>query len=162
MPTAAYCNTCRTFVFVNEDECCINGHPRSNLRDIHEADVDRRTGGPKRRRTSRVERLMAMPAPAPRVEDVSELREPQAPIPAVYCDVAGGPYDVPGVLTRMFGGPKGRHSRTGTVAISLELGDGRAVMALSLALVMTAVLIGYMAGAGQTLAAHDLLSLLTL
>jgi len=44
--TAAYCSACRAHVYVAADGTCEFGHPRSHLRGIYSAEIDRRTARP--------------------------------------------------------------------------------------------------------------------
>jgi len=44
--TAAYCSACHAHVFVNANGGCEFGHPRSSLRNIYSAEIDRRTSRP--------------------------------------------------------------------------------------------------------------------
>lgn len=46
LATAAYCSACRAHVLLTPDGECEFGHPRSYLRGIYLAEVDRRTGRP--------------------------------------------------------------------------------------------------------------------
>ena len=45
--SAAYCSACNRYVYVAEDGGCERGHPRSSLRAIYIAEIDRKTGRPK-------------------------------------------------------------------------------------------------------------------
>jgi len=46
VPLAAYCASCESTVWIGRDGGCVNGHARSCLREIHEAQQDPETGKP--------------------------------------------------------------------------------------------------------------------
>lgn len=44
--TAAFCSACQRYVFVTVDGICEYGHPRTQLRGLYSADLDRKSGRP--------------------------------------------------------------------------------------------------------------------
>lgn len=161
MPTAAYCTECRAYVFTTDDGMCANGHGRPQLRNIYEAGIDRRSGNPQPPKRSAGRPTITRYAPVEEgISHIPPLREPRATVPHVWCDVEGGPYEERGPFARMFSRPRGRHSSS--VSVTLEFGNPAAFAMLALALIATAIVIGYVAGAGISAASSDLPSLLAI
>jgi len=141
---AAYCSSCRRYVLVSIDGGCEFGHPRSSLRGIYSAQIERRTGRPKPPTAEQMVSLSRVTAPvapialpieiAPEALRALELR-PDVPGPVLSGDSQVAPHsltaplapvisavgseamartlvaaDMHGILARLFGPPRGRHS----------------------------------------------------
>lgn len=86
--SAAYCSSCRTYVYVTKDGGCERGHPRSSLAAIYTAEIDRKTGRPKPpSRETQTQIAMRMeagasvdrPEPLTQVAPVDALVAPEPP-----------------------------------------------------------------------------------
>ncbi len=75
--TAAYCSACGAYVLLSVQGDCVFGHPRSSLRGIYQADIDKKTGYPK------------PPSSEQRAASFRNSTPPVAPI-ALPVDVAPG------------------------------------------------------------------------
>ena len=76
--TAAYCSACGAYVLLSVQGDCVYGHPRSSLRGIYQAEIDKRTGYPK------------PPSAEQRAASLRHSTPPVAPI-ALPVDIAPGP-----------------------------------------------------------------------
>jgi len=76
--TAAYCSECGTYVLVSIQGDCSYGHPRSSLRGMYKAEIDKKTGYPK------------PPSAEQRAASMRVATAPVAPI-VLPVDVAPGP-----------------------------------------------------------------------
>lgn len=108
---AAYCSTCRTYVFVTPHGGCEKGHPRSSLRGIYVATVDKHTGRPKPP-SGLTRESLAYPAPpvAPVAEAVPQASAPVAAPILAGSAAPGASSNARGFLGRLFGAGKGMHS----------------------------------------------------
>jgi hypothetical protein len=111
---AAYCQSCRTHVLVSHSGDCIHGHPRSSLRGLYTANLDKRTGSPLP--PSAESRRASLAYPTPPVAPVADaaLFAPGVPASAVRL----APTAVPGpaisgtksLVERILGPMRGNHS----------------------------------------------------
>lgn len=108
---AAYCSTCRTYVFVAPHGGCEMGHPRSSLRGIYVATVEKRTGRPLPP-SGLTRESLAYPAPpvAPVAESVPQMSAPVAASTLAGMAAPGASSNARGFLGRLFGAGRGRHS----------------------------------------------------
>ena len=145
--TAAYCSACGAYVLLSAQGDCVFGHPRSSLRGIYKAEIDKKTGFPKPPSTEQRAALLrhstapvapvALPVdivPGPAItldrqfdadwpvkaRPVGPYHRPAAPgtvplDPVIRAMGSRMPKalvlsDMHGVIGRLFGPPRGRHS----------------------------------------------------
>lgn len=111
---AAYCSVCRTNVLVSATGECEYGHPRSSLRGIYTAMVDKRTGRPLPPAMEMRHSTSAYPVPpvAPVADAVPH--DASAPVAAMHLARVAAPEPAltspQALLSRLFGAARGRHS----------------------------------------------------
>ncbi|MBI5230737.1 MAG: hypothetical protein HY876_01080 [Coriobacteriales bacterium] len=160
MPAAAYCSACRQFVFVTAEGACEHGHHRPNLRGIHEATVDRRTGRPK---PPSARDLLRGPSDGAqqgffgnRVTPAVAAAPPVAPRAVAEAPCAEAP-PRDGAFARLFGEPRGRHSKGSSGNVRRT-----AIGLLAIAILAVALADGYLVATSSPILPADLPALLAL